>query len=175
MQKNPAVQTGFTLLEVLIATLVLSLGILGIGALQIKAMQQNSRTLIRTQATILVGDMADRMRANVVGLTADATLYNKDNFADAELADDDPFTIQSADPSDPLIATDCFTNNCTAAQLAAWDLEKWQNALRNSNTFPNGAIGCVTCNSADVASDCYTPDVPVNPCRVVAPLLGLVA
>ncbi|BAZ93317.1 TfP pilus assembly protein PilV [Thiohalobacter thiocyanaticus] len=55
---------GFTLLEVLIAVLVLSIGLLGLAALQATGMKNNHSAHIQSQATILAYDILDRMRAN---------------------------------------------------------------------------------------------------------------
>jgi type IV pilus assembly protein PilV len=55
---------GFTLLEVLIAMLILAIGVLGVTALQYKALQYNQDAYYRTQVNTLASDMADRMRLN---------------------------------------------------------------------------------------------------------------
>ncbi len=55
---------GFTLLEVLIALLVLSIGLLGLAALQAHTLKVNHGALQRTQATFLAYDIIDRLRAN---------------------------------------------------------------------------------------------------------------
>lgn len=55
---------GFTLLEMLVALLVLSFGLLGIAGLQATSLRQNNNTYMRTQANILAYDVVDRMRAN---------------------------------------------------------------------------------------------------------------
>lgn len=55
---------GFTLLEVLIALLVLSIGLLGLAALQTVTLKANHSAYFRSQATFLAYDMMDRMRAN---------------------------------------------------------------------------------------------------------------
>lgn len=57
-------QGGLTLIEVLIALLVLSIGLLGFAGLQASSMQFNHSAQMRTTATNLAYDMADRMRAN---------------------------------------------------------------------------------------------------------------
>ncbi len=63
--KNPSKNlSGFTLLEALIALLVLSIGLLGLAALQANALKLNHGAYNRTQATFLVQDMMDRLRAN---------------------------------------------------------------------------------------------------------------
>jgi type IV pilus modification protein PilV len=56
---------GFTLLEVLVAVLVLSFGLLGIAGLLLASVQNNSVSTQRTAATFLAQDMADRMRSNI--------------------------------------------------------------------------------------------------------------
>jgi type IV pilus assembly protein PilV len=55
---------GFTLIEALIALLVLSIGLLGVAAMQLASLQANNGAFQRTQATFLAQDIADRMRAN---------------------------------------------------------------------------------------------------------------
>jgi len=60
-------QCGFTLLEVLIALLVLSIGLLGLAALQTTGLRSNQMATMRTHATQLAYDISDRMRANVAG------------------------------------------------------------------------------------------------------------
>lgn len=55
---------GFTLIEVLVALLVLSIGMLGLAALQSATLQFNHSAYLRSQATNLAYDIIDRMRAN---------------------------------------------------------------------------------------------------------------
>lgn len=57
-------QAGFTLLEVLVTIVVLSLGLLGYGGLQMASLKNSVSAYQRSQATILAYDMIDRMRAN---------------------------------------------------------------------------------------------------------------
>lgn len=55
---------GFTLVEVLIALVVLSIGMLGIAALYLESLRASRSALVRTEAVTLASDIADRMRAN---------------------------------------------------------------------------------------------------------------
>jgi len=55
---------GFTLLEVLIALVVLSIGLLGIAALQGVGLRSSQGAYLTSQASLLAYDMADRIRAN---------------------------------------------------------------------------------------------------------------
>jgi len=62
-------QRGFTLLEVLIALVVLSIGLLGLAALQARAMRFNHDSFVRSDATALANDIMDRIRASAYNLT----------------------------------------------------------------------------------------------------------
>lgn len=57
-------QQGFTLIEVLIAALVLSVGLLGLAGLQAVSLKMNHGSYLRVQATNLGYEIADAMRAN---------------------------------------------------------------------------------------------------------------
>ncbi len=57
-------EAGFTLLEVLVATFILAIGLLGIASLQTTSIRNNQGAYLRSQATILAYDIIDRMRAN---------------------------------------------------------------------------------------------------------------
>ena len=55
---------GFTMIEVLVALVVLSVGLLGVAGLQIVGLKGNLSAAFRTQASYLADDIVDRMRAN---------------------------------------------------------------------------------------------------------------
>ncbi len=91
-------QTGFTLVEVLVALVVMSVGMLGIAALYLEGIRAGRTSLYRTAAVNLASDMADRIRANRnagvayagTGPGADGDCVNGPNdCTPQELADDD--------------------------------------------------------------------------------------
>ena len=55
-------QKGASLVEVLVATVVVSVGLIGLAGLQTLSMQSNHTAYLRTQASLLAYDMVDRMR-----------------------------------------------------------------------------------------------------------------
>ncbi len=55
---------GFSLVEVLIALIIMSVGMLGIAGLYVQSMQAGRTSLFRHHAVTLAGDVADRIRAN---------------------------------------------------------------------------------------------------------------
>jgi type IV pilus assembly protein PilV len=61
---NDGRERGMTLVETLVALLVLSIGLLGVAALQMTSLRNNHAAHTRSQATALAYDIADRMRAN---------------------------------------------------------------------------------------------------------------
>lgn len=130
---------GFTLIESLVALLVLSIGLLGIAAMQLASLQANNGAFQRTQATFLAQDMADRMRANRT-----AAINGEYDFEFGTAAPDEPATVaegdialwkgrlaatlpaaasgDEADAPDAEISTDLATNTVTIS--IRWDDSK---------------------------------------------------
>lgn len=97
--------SGLTLVEILVALVVLSIGLLGLAGLQTLSLKFNTSASHRTQATALAYDFADRMRAN----------------RQAALADE--YTIAFQDP-----APVCGAPNL-AGTIAQQDISIWRNTL----------------------------------------------
>lgn len=119
-------QRGFSLLEVLIALAVLSIGLLGLAALQTVGLRINHDSYQRTQATILAYDIIDRMRANSKGLTDGK--YNL-----VLVGDNYPFP-----PGKNCASVDCSTND-----LAEYDITVWHTVLAKKLSDGKGAISTV--------------------------------
>jgi len=125
-------QSGFTLIEVLVATLVLTVGILGVAAMQMVSFQTNQSAYARSQAVYLAQDIFDRMRANPAGYRS-TTVYNSVDTTDT-----------STIPGDP----SCVTTNggCSPQQMGQQDLREWADAFYNVTSrdeyrprLPNGS------------------------------------
>ena len=105
------------------ALLVLSIGLLGLAALQTTSLQYNTGSYFRTQATFLAYDIIDRMRANT------AAVVDNDNNGY-----DQPTTTNVSPP------VNCDTTSCTSAELALYDVKKWYDriviALPDAATTP---------------------------------------
>jgi len=61
---------GFSLIEVLVAVLILSIGLLGLAGLQAASVRNTNSSYLRSQAVTLAGDITDRMRANLSDASA---------------------------------------------------------------------------------------------------------
>lgn len=115
--KNANRQAGFTLIEVLVALLVLSIGLLGLAALQATGMKYNSDAYYRTQASIFAYDIIDRMRANPKGAGDGDYVVDETNLA-AKL---------SSFASGPK----CDVSACSSTSaIALYDLGRWYEAQR---------------------------------------------
>ena len=102
---------GFSIVEVLVALVVLSIGMLGIAALYVESLRAGRTAVYRTQAVNLASDMADRIRAN---------RNARDAYA---LAANDSPTVQDCAPPTPVV--------CTEAELAEDDMARWR-ALKHA-------------------------------------------
>jgi len=65
---NISLQRGFSLIEALVAFLILSVGMLGIASLQTVALRAGSTATLRSAATMKAEEILERMRANEAGL-----------------------------------------------------------------------------------------------------------
>lgn len=114
-------QSGFTLMEVLISIVVLSVGLLGIAGLQMQGTRHVHDAQLHTLAVIQAQDMADRMRANIAG-TRDGEYNSRTDT--------------------PGSSPDC-SSECTPTQLADYDLFRWN--TDNAAILPSGA-GQIACD-----------------------------
>ncbi len=111
---------GFSLIEVLVALLVLSIGLLGLAFLQGQGMKFNTNAYARTQATLLAYDIVDRMRANDQGAGAGNYNVPTSTSATAKIGDYDSCKSGNCycDKADGSVS-------CDTAELADYDLGKW--------------------------------------------------
>jgi type IV pilus assembly protein PilV len=123
--------SGFTLVEVLIALIIMSVGMLGIAGLYVHSLQAGSTSLFRHHAVTLAGDIADRIRANPRAGATYAALPGANN--------------------------NCVNGgvDCTRDEMAANDVFLWlQQAaatLPNDGTLPNGPVQVVFNNAVNPA------------------------
>ena len=122
---NGKLEKGFSLLEVMIALLVISIGALGLTKAQISALQTASDAGLRTAAAILVQDMAGRIQANA-----------------QEALNGNGYTSGT-----PAITANCLDatsgNTCTGHQMALQDVYEWQQLITNAfpmNSSPQPSI-----------------------------------
>ena len=125
-------QSGATMVEVLVAIVVIAIGLLGIVGMQALGLRNNHTASIRSQATMMAYDLADRVRANPGG----AASYDFDVEGDLPTAE----------------VADCKqeTGTCTNANMASHDVYVWLQDLANSMPDGQGTI-CLD-NSPDIGT-----------------------
>ena len=120
-------QSGISLIEVLVAMLIASLGFLSMIAMQVNATKYTKASEYRTMGTLLIGDLADRMRANRAGYLANLYTFTDDYPEDGAVTAPDALS-NCNEPS----------NSCTAAEMAAQDMNEWRRAV--SFALPGGYV-----------------------------------
>jgi type IV pilus assembly protein PilV len=126
-------QRGAGLIEVSVALLVLSIGAVGLGSLQISAKRMGFEAVQRSEAAALAMDLFERLRANRVALAG----YGVVNVGDAS-------GIHLPEPP-----ANCGESVCSPVQLGAWDLWCWEQAVvgATSGSSEGGLVrpaACVT-------------------------------
>lgn len=156
---------GFTLIEVLVAIVVLATGLLGLAGLQVWGVRNTNNAYLRSQATLLANDMAERMRANAIGaydFTSDITGATYTNAYAAIDSDDIDCAVPPAPYCaayiSPVSTTQVVANveSCTPAQMATFDTfivacghrleDEYKGGL--DDLLPNGRM-TITCNDVD--------------------------
>lgn len=116
-KKRIQAQKGISLIESLVALIILALGILGLAGIQTRTLTEARLTNARAVAVRMVGDIQERMKVNSAAL---------------QIAPNPYLTNWGAVPA----PTNCNTTACTPAQLAGFDLSQWKVTL--AAALPNG-------------------------------------
>lgn len=138
MIRSPHRQTGFTMIEVLVALIVLAIGLLGVAGVQTLAMKQTTNSHVRSQVSILAYDMVERIRANLPG------------------AEGGEYSSITAAPTAPTCTT------CSPAQVADLDASQWYTSLNNSIPGFTGASVTVASGVATVTINWTERDLGNN-------------
>jgi type IV pilus assembly protein PilV len=116
-------QVGVSMIEAMVAVLVLSFGLLALAGFQLHVLADSASASHQNVAAQLAGDMADRIRANPVPSAVSNSPY---------VADWTP--AGAAEPNKSCMGV---RSNCSASELATDDLHRWKRAV--ANALPGGA------------------------------------
>jgi len=131
-------QRGVSLIEVLVAVFVFAIGLVGHAGMMVMSARSNQSAYLRTQVAYLANNMADRMRANSVGVWSG--FYNSDAY---------PVTTGSR-------ACDARTP-CGPSAVAARDKALWSGLL--DSQLPD-AKARIQCTGMDAVG--YNPSVQIG-------------
>ena len=148
--QSRAAQHGFTLLEVLIALVIFSIGLMGIAGLQVSGMRFTHDSQLRTLALAQAETLADRMRSDAAGV--------QNGF----------YNIQGPMPSPADVGyVDCYIVTCTSQQLAKFTLATWNGPSgdltrveeSNHDVLPSGdGVVCIDSTPDDATSIAWNCD-----------------
>ena len=122
---------GLALIEALVALLVLSVGILGLLAAQLRNLAEMQTIAHRAQAVHLIEDLAERMRTHGDGLVR----LRSDRYVGAG--------------TEAAASNACDAQACSASELASWDIAQWHQRVAGS--LPQGGASVFV--TADEAAD----------------------
>ena len=133
---------GFTLMEVLVALVIISIGLLGIAAMQASAVASTHSAQSESLVSIEARSLADAMQANPIywhgGNFPTSAFSVEAPAAGATMGTVTDSTLGAAGP-------DCTQTACTDVQLAAYDVQTWGAQL---NAQVPGATGSILCHAA---------------------------
>jgi type IV pilus assembly protein PilV len=147
-------ERGTTLIEILIAVVVMAAGLLGLAGLQMNSLQYQKSSSSRSEAAQAIYDLGERMRANWQLAIFDPVLGRVPTPAEDRLRNEANYTgfnrtYAAAKGESPAIVAACSTGTCTAQQIATNDFAEW---LRNiQRRLPGGAGSVLPLTNAEVS------------------------
>ncbi|MHB8475653.1 MAG: type IV pilus modification protein PilV [Steroidobacteraceae bacterium] len=129
---------GFTLIEVLVSLVILSIGLLGIAKLMLFSSRSNDSAYLRSQATELAYEILDNMRANRQEAISNLS-YNTALGAVA---------TKAAPPAAICLAP----AQCTSTQQAVYDIWQWKLRLNTASNPGGPTIGALPTGKGSVAT-----------------------
>jgi type IV pilus assembly protein PilV len=129
---TPHRMRGFTLLEVLVALVILSIGLLGLAAMQASALSSTHGSQTESMVVIQARSLADAMTAN-----PDYWGNNSPTFTVSGTATSPVYGSNA-----PTYSGSCANTVCSPADIAGYDLAQWANQLL---TQVPGATATITC------------------------------
>ncbi len=110
-------QRGISLLESLVAIVVMALGVLGILGVQMRTLADTQTGVRRAQAIRLIEDLSERIKANPDAI---------DSTSNYTIA----WGASLSSIKDCAISTGFPASSCSAAEIAAYDRDRWIRSVR---------------------------------------------
>jgi type IV pilus assembly protein PilV len=155
LRNGSTLQAGFSLVEVMVALLVVSIGMLGIAKMQALALSSTGTAKMRSLASIEAASLASTIHADrrywfyltnalTVTVSSAGTVASAQDASLNSTAAARPTPCTAVPPATP----------CTAAQIAAQDLGEWADGI--IGILPPNSASTITCNapSATVTVEC---------------------
>ncbi|WP_144210089.1 type IV pilus modification protein PilV [Shewanella donghaensis] len=137
-----AKRNGFSLIEVMVSLVILTVGLIGVFNLHIISKQGSYESFQQTQASYFANDIINRMRMNRSELTNYQGSYSGTTSAPAKACD----VIVGGN------------STCSSVETRLWDLYQWERMFQGDNEKSSGtnvggldsSVACVDINGRDV-------------------------
>ena len=131
-KKSLGLQSGFSFIEILVSMIVIGVGLLGLGGLQVASLKGAGNAHSRIVANMLAMELSDRMRANPIG--SDALFYENN--------------IDCNDNT-----SDCRINtSCTPQEVASFDVQEIMCGMRRAGRREGGVVNLLSNGSLQVTA-----------------------
>lgn len=130
-------QAGFTLIEVLVSLMIISVGLLGIAGLEALSMNNTSIARNRSLAAIQADGLASMMHANTGYWQSPANVVSATVTVTGGVLSDTTLNSQTQN---------CISGTCTSLQMAAYDLKDWGSSVAATLPSGTGSVSCVASN-----------------------------
>jgi type IV pilus assembly protein PilV len=143
--------SGFSLVEVMVALIVITVGLLGVAKMQALALASTTSADQRAMAALEAASLAAAMHTNRTYWSASPpqTVSISSTSITSSTGGFPPGGTQNCTPS---VASPPSTAPCSPTTLAAYDLQQWQSALNQLLPSASAAISCSTNLSAPPTS-----------------------
>jgi type IV pilus assembly protein PilV len=132
---------GFSLIEVMVALVILSIGLIGLAAMQASALSSTHGSQMESMVAIQARSLADAMSAN-----PDYWSANSPTFTITASASSPTTPVYGSGTPSPPATGGCLNTACTTpSQMAGYDVQQWANELL---TLVPGAGAAITCTAS---------------------------
>ena len=131
---------GFSLVEVMVAVIVICVGMLGIAKMQALSLSNTTTARLRSLAAIEAASLASAMHSNRQYWANTALPFAAALNAGVITSSDGALAVQAT--ADLTNLTACFGVQCAALPLAAFDLARWSNNMTGMLPNPSANISC---------------------------------
>jgi type IV pilus assembly protein PilV len=130
-RRPKSLSRGVTLIEMMVAVLVLSIGLLGIAGLQAATSKYKVNTWVRASSATLVSDLSERIRVNPDVAGSSFATNGVDSTSEYKIS----AKLENLRAESLAISKNCETTACTGSERATFDILTWRQRVRESMPF----------------------------------------
>ncbi len=146
---------GFSLVEVMVAVIVICVGMLGIAKLEALSVSNTTTARLRSLAAIEAASLAAAMHSNRQYWANTVLPFNAAlNAGPAIISSDGALQAQATIDLATIPDNVCLGLQCTALQLAAFDIARWSTNLTGLLPNPTANVNCPALPGTNAPPSC---------------------